>query len=94
MTQRLKRWESPRKPGRNSKGKGGSARARQLRKQQQQLRKKLHESQVRNKKREDANSGTSLSFLFAVSRSIAIGKAIALSYQPKLCYVYSTTRLN
>lgn len=45
MTQRLKRWESPRRKGRNDKGKGGSARARQLKKQQQMLRKKLKEGQ-------------------------------------------------
>ncbi|MDJ0555616.1 MAG: hypothetical protein QNJ68_14475 [Microcoleaceae cyanobacterium MO_207.B10] len=41
MTERLKRWESPRYKGRNIKGKGGSARSRQLRKQQQALRNKL-----------------------------------------------------
>ena len=41
MTQRLKRWESPRKEGRNDKGKGGSARQRQKKKQFQMLRKKL-----------------------------------------------------
>lgn len=41
MNQRLKRWESPRKEGRNDKGKGGSARQRQKRKQFQMLRKKL-----------------------------------------------------
>lgn len=40
---RLKRWESPRREGRNDKGKGGSARQRQLKKQQQMLRKKLKE---------------------------------------------------
>jgi hypothetical protein len=45
MTQRLKRWESPRRQGRNDKGKGGSARARQLKKRQQMLRKKLQEGQ-------------------------------------------------
>jgi hypothetical protein len=45
MAQRLKRWESPRRQGRNDKGKGGSARARQLKKQQQTLRKKLQEGQ-------------------------------------------------
>ena len=45
MTQRLKRWESPRRQGRNDKGKGGSARQRQLKKQTQMLRKKLKESQ-------------------------------------------------
>ena len=41
MVERLKRWESPRKRGRNDKGKGGSARARQLRKREQMLRNKL-----------------------------------------------------
>lgn len=40
---RLKRWESPRREGRNDKGRGGSARARQLKKQEQMLRKKLKE---------------------------------------------------
>lgn len=41
MVERLKRWESPRKRGRNDKGKGGSARARQLRKKEQMMRQKL-----------------------------------------------------
>lgn len=45
MAQRLKRWESPRREGRNDKGKGGAARARQLKKRQQMLRKKLQEGQ-------------------------------------------------
>jgi hypothetical protein len=45
---RLKRWESPRREGRNDKGKGGSARKRQLRKQQQMLRKKLKEDNQPN----------------------------------------------
>ncbi|NDJ24092.1 hypothetical protein GS682_21075 [Nostoc sp. B(2019)] len=40
---RLKRWESPRKEGRNDKGRGGSARKRQLKKQRQMLRQKLKE---------------------------------------------------
>ena len=38
---RLKRWESPRRQGRNDKGKGGSARNKQLKKRQQTLRNKL-----------------------------------------------------
>jgi len=42
---RLKRWESPRREGRNHKGKGGSARQRQRRKQFQQLRQKLKQAQ-------------------------------------------------
>ncbi len=41
MAQRLKRWESPRREGRNAKGRGGSARQRQKRKQFQALRQKL-----------------------------------------------------
>ena len=43
MSQRLKRWESPRREGRNHKGRGGSARARQLKKQTQMLRQRLKE---------------------------------------------------
>ncbi|ARV58422.1 hypothetical protein BZZ01_07010 [Nostocales cyanobacterium HT-58-2] len=50
---RLKRWESPRREGRNDKGRGGAARQRQLKKQQQMLRKKLKEdSKPDNKKSE------------------------------------------
>jgi len=41
MAQYLKRWESPRREGRNDKGRGGSARQRQLRKQFKTLKKKL-----------------------------------------------------
>ncbi|MGI2905524.1 hypothetical protein [Tolypothrix sp. VBCCA 56010] len=41
---RLKRWESPRCEGRNDKGRGGSARQRQLKKQRQMLRKRLKEA--------------------------------------------------
>ncbi|MEH2067442.1 MAG: hypothetical protein V7K47_04615 [Nostoc sp.] len=40
---RLKRWESPRKEGRNDKGRGGSARKRQLKKQRQMLLQRLKE---------------------------------------------------
>ncbi len=43
MNQRLKRWESPRREGRNDKGRGGSARSRQLKKQTQMLRQRLKE---------------------------------------------------
>jgi hypothetical protein len=48
--QRLKRWESPRKEGRNDKGKGGSARQRQLKKRNQLLRKRL-KSETENKEK-------------------------------------------
>lgn len=43
MAQQLKRWESPRRKGRNDKGHGGSARQRQLRKQFKTLKKKLNQ---------------------------------------------------
>ncbi len=46
---RLKRWESPRRQGRNDKGKGGAARKRQLKKQQQMLRKRLKEDNKQDK---------------------------------------------
>lgn len=42
MGRQLKRWESPRREGRNHKGKGGSARQRQKRKQLQALRQRLN----------------------------------------------------
>ncbi|AFY49966.1 hypothetical protein Nos7524_4205 [Nostoc sp. PCC 7524] len=45
---RLKRWESPRREGRNDKGRGGSARKRQLKKQRQMLRQKLKDSEKQN----------------------------------------------
>jgi hypothetical protein len=41
---RLKSWESPRRKGRNDKGKGGTARKRQLKKREQMLRNKLKEN--------------------------------------------------
>lgn len=45
----LKRWESPRREGRNDKGRGGSARRRQLKKQKQMLRQKLKDMQKPDK---------------------------------------------
>ncbi len=53
MTQRLKRWESPRRQGRNDKGKGGAARKRQLRKQQQMLRRKLTQNTLEKENKND-----------------------------------------
>lgn len=48
MAQRLKRWESPRQQGRNDKGRGGSARKRQYKKQMQMLRQRLKDGQNNN----------------------------------------------
>ncbi len=53
MGQQLKRWESPRSQGRNIKGKGGSARARQLKKQRQTLRNKLNQKPENGKDQSD-----------------------------------------
>ncbi|MDV3000241.1 MAG: hypothetical protein N5P05_001847 [Chroococcopsis gigantea SAG 12.99] len=52
---RLKRWESPRREGRNDKGKGGSARQRQIKKQFKMLSKKLKDGESREN-REDNTS--------------------------------------
>lgn len=41
MARQLKRWESPRREGRNDKGRGGTARKRQRQKQLKNLAKKL-----------------------------------------------------
>ena len=64
MVERLKRWESPRRQGRNDKGKGGSARQRQLQKRQQMLRQKLQNKAQKgdgNQQGGDLNQGL---FLF------------------------------
>ncbi|MEO1636870.1 MAG: hypothetical protein AAFS04_17515 [Cyanobacteria bacterium J06631_9] len=44
MAQQLKRWESPRRKGRNHKGRGGSAKQRQYKKRQKLLMKRLKEN--------------------------------------------------
>ena len=74
---RLKSWESPRSEGRNSKGKGGSARARQLKKQQQTLRKQLKAQHDRQSKQNKTNKGRkpitpSLIFLFVFAVATAV----------------------
>jgi hypothetical protein len=51
----IKRWESPRRRGRNDKGRGGSARSRQLKKQNQVWRQKL---KPENPKAKDQNPST------------------------------------
>ncbi len=56
---RLKRWESSRYQGRNIKGRGGYAKLRQIRKQQQMLRKKLTD-------REKGTQGSFFLFIYLV----------------------------
>jgi hypothetical protein len=73
MTQRLKRWESPRRQGRNEKGKGGSARQRQLKKRQQMLLKKLKEGQkADNSDKQGGRDNNSLPFLFCQAMSESV----------------------
>ncbi|OCQ98931.1 hypothetical protein BCD64_23110 [Nostoc sp. MBR 210] len=54
---RLKRWESPRREGRNDKGKGGSARKRQLKKQRQMLRQRLKENNQSDNRNNNQKGG-------------------------------------
>jgi hypothetical protein len=60
----LKRWESPRREGRNDKGRGGAARKRQLKKQRQMLRQKLKENQKPNDHHNDKQGESSTSPYF------------------------------
>jgi hypothetical protein len=66
---RLKRWESPRREGRNDKGRGGAARARQLKKQAQMMRQKLKsdskaENSKNNRNKEGQENKNSAPLLF------------------------------
>lgn len=64
MARQLKSWESPRREGRNDKGKGGSARQRQRRKQFQMLRQRLKE-QSKPSDKNDKKGGSQKLPLFA-----------------------------
>jgi hypothetical protein len=95
MAQRLKRWESPRKEGRNDKGKGGSARQRQLKKRTQMLRQKLSDrgndnngSQGQNKKGENHDS---LSFFVMLALSLRSQTSIASDDFNRWVSLVSTT---
>lgn len=70
---RLKRWESPRKEGRNDKGRGGSARKRQLKKQRQMLRQRLKES---NKPDNKNNKAGKDKFIFPLFFGLLFHKKI------------------
>lgn len=76
MAQQLKRWESPRRSGRNDKGRGGSARQRQIRKRSQGLRNRLRgDSSTANPSSSNhPRLGESLgSPFFMVSRTLRFG---------------------
>jgi hypothetical protein len=87
---RLKRWESPRREGRNNKGRGGSARQRQLKKQQQMLRKKLKEGELLDNDKRNKNSGepkggreSNLLPLFFIENDIDV--AFRMVYESESC---------
>ncbi len=65
---RLKRWESPRREGRNDKGKGGSAKKKQWLKRQQALRNKLKKSNNNNNHQQGGDL-ISPFFLFYLGRT-------------------------
>ncbi|MEM8640674.1 MAG: hypothetical protein AAGG51_17930 [Cyanobacteria bacterium P01_G01_bin.54] len=66
----LKRWESPRRQGRNHKGKGGAARQRQLKKQHKLWCKKLKQQAKANQTKANPKEGkTQGSSFFSCSAS-------------------------
>jgi hypothetical protein len=77
MSQRLKRWESPRKEGRNDKGKGGSARQRQLKKRTQMLRQKLKDQGKDNNSQGGHKKGENYDSLFFLWRLSSISIQLA-----------------
>jgi hypothetical protein len=81
----LKRWESPRREGRNDKGKGGSARRRQLKKQRQMLRQRLKEAnQPKNNKEYQKGEEKPIFPLFYLSLSSHV-RLISSNKTPRLC---------
>jgi hypothetical protein len=77
MSQRLKRWESPRREGRNDKGKGGSARQRQKLKQLKGLRQKLkRQSDQPTSNSDQRGEGTSSLPSFAFSNLLSSDKLL------------------
>jgi hypothetical protein len=91
---RLKRWESPRKEGRNDKGRGGSARQRQLKKQRQMLRKRLQEdskaensNQNKNQNKNNNQGGENISspyFLFSLTSKTSTSRSFHNKNIPRL----------
>ena len=74
MAQQHKRWESPRRKGRNHKGRGGSAKQRQYKKRQKLLMKRLKQNAEEKTERKNA------------SRSSELKKGVA--HEPLLFYGY------
>jgi hypothetical protein len=73
MARQLKRWESPRREGRNDKGRGGAARKRQRQKQLKNLIKKLKQPDDR------PNSGHNLNHSADPNRKLKEGRENTIS---------------
>ncbi len=82
---RMKRWESPRREGRNHKGKKSSARQRQIKKQTQVWRKKLkgNDGQSNNSKKERHQTA-----LFLWARGSHIYRAVTFTGRSHLSVSY------
>ncbi len=79
---RLKRWESPRREGRNDKGKGGSKKKKQWLKRQQMLRNKLKENQ--NNQNNQQGGDKFLPFLLSVKRAKFNGQRAKVIFRSSL----------
>lgn len=91
MAQRLKRWESPRREGRNDKGRGGSARQRQLNKQAQMLRKKLKDNdKTENNKKQRGEKQILPSIFLVVSALFLYSIASRFRTAPRSALVASS----
>lgn len=70
MGRLLKRWESPRREGRNDKGKGGSARQRQLQKRNRMLSQKLKGGSHKNNNSQAKGKDDGLFLFFLETYSV------------------------
>jgi hypothetical protein len=73
---RLKSWESPRREGRNDKGKGGSKKKKQWLKRQQMLRNKLKN----NQNNQQQGGDKFLPFLLRINNKNCIYLTVNFSY--------------
>ncbi|MEO1622003.1 MAG: hypothetical protein AAFU53_13360 [Cyanobacteria bacterium J06632_3] len=80
MAQQLKRWESPRRKGRNDKGRGGSAKQRQYKKRQKRLMKQLRQGidGAGNKSPKKGEAHESRSFLISLESPRMTGETPCL----------------
>ncbi len=89
MAQRLKRWESPRREGRNHKGRGGSARQRQKQKQMKALRQRLKQDSPSSTQDNPSPPGRECCSLPFFITFLSLVKSFALPFgQPSMVWPY------